>query len=99
MTTMTSAPLAGVSPASSETPVVQLQRADIQNLLVIIDLASSRGAFRAPELTQIGQVFDRVSQFMQATQPTPNEPTPASPTMAPVNASPMAPPFAPKIGG
>lgn len=86
-----------------------LQISDLQNILLIVDLASQRGAFRANELAQIGQVFDRISQFLQATLPPPAEapaapaapplPTGQTPVMAPVSTSPMTPPFAPKIGG
>lgn len=84
-----------------------LQISDLQNILLIVDLASQRGAFRANELAQIGQVFDRISQFLQATLPpaaeapaaVPPVPTGQPPVMAPVSTSPMTPPFAPKIGG
>lgn len=84
---------------------------DLQNLLIVIDLACQRGAFKAPELSQIGAVFDRVSAFLQSTAPQQPEPqdTAAMPplptpqvmpqTMNPRPVSPMTPPpFAPKAG-
>jgi len=43
---------------------------DLQNVLVVIDLACSRGAIRAPELTTVGQLYDRIKKFVQ--QSTPN---------------------------
>jgi hypothetical protein len=75
---------------------------DLQNLLMVIDLATQRGAFRGPELSQIGQLFDRVNTFVQHAMPPPtdgNDNQPAQqipPTPAPV--MPMTPPFAPKAG-
>lgn len=110
MSTVTNSPgLSEGLPPSQEAPTqnaAALQISDLQNLLLIVDLASSRGAFRANELAQIGQVFDRVSQFLQATQPSQtapeNPPAPApvpqgmSPMMTPV--TPITPPFSPKVG-
>lgn len=37
---------------------------DLQLLLQIVDLASSRGAFRGTELTQVGAVFDKLNAFL-----------------------------------
>lgn len=37
---------------------------DLQLLLNIVDLASSRGAFRGAELTQVGGVFDKLNKFL-----------------------------------
>jgi len=37
---------------------------DLQVLLQIVDLASSRGAFRGPELTQVGAIFDKLNAFL-----------------------------------
>jgi hypothetical protein len=37
---------------------------DLQVLLQIVDLASSRGAFRGPELTQVGAIFDKLNSFL-----------------------------------
>lgn len=86
---------------------------DIQNLLIVIDTAAQRGAFKGNELSQIGQLFDKVNMFLQAATPqqtNPVQPTAqetirqrsvaipeSQPTMTPVDL-PMMPPFAPKIG-
>lgn len=44
---------------------------DLQNVLVVIDLACSRGAIRAAELTTVGQLHDRILNFVkQNTTPT-----------------------------
>lgn len=37
---------------------------DLQVLLQIVDLASSRGAFRGVELTQVGAIFDKLNSFL-----------------------------------
>lgn len=37
---------------------------DLQVLLQIVDLASSRGAFRGAELTQVGAIFDKLNAFL-----------------------------------
>lgn len=37
---------------------------DLQVLLQIVDLASSRGAFRGAELTQVGVIFDKLNSFL-----------------------------------
>lgn len=40
--------------------------ADLDLIKNIIDLASSRGAFRGNELSQVGEVFDKLSVFLDA---------------------------------
>lgn len=85
-----------------------LQLADLQNLLMIVDVASQRGAFKGPELSQVGQVFDRVNKFLQSTvpanqqtqvpQPEVTQPTfTTPPTGSPVTST-TVPPFFP-VGG
>jgi hypothetical protein len=39
--------------------------ADLQVLMNVIDLASSRGAFRAAELSQVGAAVDKLKNFLQ----------------------------------
>ena len=50
----------------AEAPVVQLQLQDILAAAQIIQLASSRGAFRTEEFTQVGSVYERLVGFLQA---------------------------------
>lgn len=65
-----------------------LQLTDLQNLLMIVDVASQRGAFKGPELSQVGLVFDRVAKFLESTLPKneqgtiPSAPTPAQPVVS-----------------
>ena len=44
----------------------QITIADLDTIKNIIDLASSRGAFRAGELSQVGAVYDKLSTFLEA---------------------------------
>jgi len=45
---------------------VQLQLQDILAAAQCIQLASTRGAFRAEEFTQVGGVYERLVSFLQA---------------------------------
>lgn len=40
--------------------------ADLDLLKNIVDLASSRGAFRGPELKTVGEVYDKLNTFLNA---------------------------------
>tara|TARA_B100001057_G_scaffold167623_1_gene168343 strand:+ start:506 stop:826 length:321 start_codon:yes stop_codon:yes gene_type:complete len=53
------------APAESPAEAPQLSIADLQALLNVIDVASSRGAFRANELTNVGGVADKLTKFLQ----------------------------------
>lgn len=95
---------------SQQPPSISIS--DLQNLLIVIDLATTRGAFRGPELSQVGQVFDKLNQFLQSVAPTadpaaqqpaaqpgaqiPPAPQPVTPSAPPVMQ--MTPPFTPKVG-
>lgn len=39
---------------------------DLNTLRGIIDLASSRGAFRAAEMTQVGEIYNKLTAFLEA---------------------------------
>ena len=51
---------------------------DIANVVRIIDVASQRGAFRGPELSQVGTVHDRLMKFLEANQPKQEDGKPAA---------------------
>ena len=38
--------------------------ADLQNILTVLDLASSRGAFRGAELEPVGQLYNKFKIFV-----------------------------------
>jgi hypothetical protein len=40
--------------------------ADLNLLKNIIDLASTRGAFRAAEMKQVGEVYEKLTAFLEA---------------------------------
>ena len=42
----------------------QLSVADLASIKNIIEAASSRGAFKAEEMTQVGAVYDKLSGFL-----------------------------------
>jgi len=58
--------------------------ADLQNVLVVIDLASSRGAFRGAELQPVGQLFEKIENFVKTVAPQ------AAAQAAPAGAEPVA---------
>jgi hypothetical protein len=98
-------------PTQQTTQQISIQ--DLQNLLMVVDLAAQRGAFRAPELSQIGGVFDRINQFLQSVAPPQDNQAPSQPPapqpvqqmpdtqsvqQMPTPVMPMTPPFSPKVG-
>ncbi len=46
-----------------------LNIADLKNLATIIDVASSRGAFRANEMASVGLMFNKLSAFLARVAP------------------------------
>ena len=38
---------------------------DLKQIIAIVDIASQRGAFRGPELEQVGAVYNKVSRFLK----------------------------------
>ena len=51
-------------PANAQQQPSGIQISDLQSILNIIDLASTRGAFKAAELTAVGSVADKISTFL-----------------------------------
>jgi hypothetical protein len=83
-------------------PPGSISLTNIQNIMSIIDVATQRGAFRANELSQVGQEFDVLVRLVQSltppqqdvvdSLPQPGAPLPEASTISP-------PPFSPKMGG
>lgn len=71
--------------APAQAPTLGL--ADLKNVLVVIDLASSRGAFRTQEFAAVGSVYSKVAAFLEAAAPAPEE---AAEGDAPAEAAPEA---------
>ena len=85
MSTQTTDTTATTVDTAETAPQVQLQLSDILTAAQIIQLASSRGAFRAEEFTQVGGVYERLVSFLQASgalQAAPAGETPAEETPA-----------------
>ena len=61
-------------PVDLASTVINLQ--DLRNILVVFDLASARGAFKGPELEPVGQLYTKISKFVQAASPPPAEEPP-----------------------
>jgi len=67
--------------AGADAQQTQLQLSDILLTAQVIQLASTRGAFRAEEFTQVGQLYDRLIAFLKASgaiQSTPATDAPAA---------------------
>jgi len=74
-------PIESAAPDTSEPPSVNIQ--DLQVLRSCIQLASSRGAFKAEEMQTVGTAFNRLNAFLQHVE-TPQNPQPAeAPEAAP----------------
>ena len=60
------APVNNTPTPEAEAPApVQLGVQDLQNAAQIIDIAMSRGAFRANELSNVGGIADKLTKFLQ----------------------------------
>lgn len=46
----------------------QLTLADLASIHNLLEAATSRGAFKASELSQVGAVYDKLSAFLAAVQ-------------------------------
>ena len=51
---------------TTNTPPNEITVADLEVVRSIIDLASTRGAFRANELKDVGEVYNKLTQFLEA---------------------------------
>ena len=58
----------------------QLTMTDMASLVTLIEVACSRGAYRAAEMTHVGSVYDRLKRFVdQGTAVEPDESAPQEP--------------------
>ena len=64
------------TPAEAEAPSLGVQ--DLQNCAQIIDIAMSRGAFRANEASQVGAVYNKIEAFIKSVAETQNQNADAS---------------------
>lgn len=80
---VTAAPEAGTTTTLEP---VQLTIADLQLLSRIVDLASRRGAFQAPELSQVGDAFNKLAGFLAYVESVQKKDADASTEAAPAEA-------------
>ena len=63
---------------NTEAQAPSLSVNDLSAVAQIIDLAVQRGAFKAAEAGQVGQVFDKVALFVQSVQEANKDAAPAA---------------------
>jgi len=69
-------------PEAQNDPSLNVTLADLDLIRQIIDLAASRGAFKGPELSDIGRVYNKLSAFLDmATAQVQTEQETANPTL------------------
>jgi hypothetical protein len=78
-------------PANPAMPTApDLTVSDLQALRTIIEVAQTRGAFKAAEMAVVGNTYNRLIQFLDAVKPAPEQqqaegqPAPKAPTTDPV---------------
>ena len=80
-----------------DAPATGLSVGDLQNIAMIFDVASRRGAFKADEMATVGTVYNKLKAFLD-TLPKPEgepAPTPQAPaTEMPANAPAVEPAIA-----
>ena len=54
---------------SEEQKGPELTVTDLQNIRAIIDIAATRGAFKATEMAAVGNVFNKLDVFLAAVVP------------------------------
>jgi hypothetical protein len=54
---------------TQQQPDIVINLVDLQNILVVFDLASNRGAFKGGELEAVGQLYNKIARFVQAATP------------------------------
>ena len=67
----TAQPTATAQPAGTapQQPSTDLSIADLKNLATIIDVASTRGAFRANEMATVGAMYNKLQAFLAKVAP------------------------------
>lgn len=60
---------AQASEKATATPNADLSIGDLKNLATIIDVASTRGAFRANEMATVGVMFNKLQAFLAKVAP------------------------------
>ena len=90
---------AETQPATSQpdAPATGLSVSDLQNIAMIFDVASRRGAFKADEMATVGTVYNKLKAFLDSLPKPEGEPAPtpqAPATEMPANAPAVEPTIA-----
>ena len=64
----------------------QLTIADLASLHTLIDAACTRGAFKAPEMSRVGEIYDKLTRFLDAAAQQTQEQTEQAPPQGDQNA-------------
>jgi len=65
----------------------QLTIADLASIHALIDAACTRGAFKAPEMSRVGEIYDKLTRFLEtATQQAQEQAEQANPPQGDTNA-------------
>ena len=64
----------------------QLTIADLASLHSLIDAACTRGAFKAPEMSRVGEIYDKLTRFLDAAAQQAQEQTEQAPPQGDTNA-------------
>jgi hypothetical protein len=51
---------------SNQQPSADLNVSDLNAIKSIIDVATQRGAFRAPELESVGKIYNKLNNFLDS---------------------------------
>lgn len=51
----------------------QITLSDLAAVKTCIEIAASRGAYRAEEMRSVGQAYDRLAEFLKSAQPVSDE--------------------------
>ena len=63
------APAQPEQPAAGTQTATDLNIADLRNIALVIDVASTRGAFRANEMATVGLVYNKLQAFLAKVAP------------------------------
>jgi len=64
----------------------QLTIADLASIHTLIDAACTRGAFKAPEMSKVGEIYDKLTRFLDAATKQAQEQTEQAPPQGDQNA-------------
>ena len=64
----------------------QLTIADLASIHTLIDAACTRGAFKAPEMSKVGEIYDKLTRFLDAATQQAQEQTEQAPPQGDQNA-------------